>query len=408
MDDNIRATLEWIENSLNKFNETAITLEHAIGEYLEWMATNGYMQSTRESYRRALEHFLSFIKIRRYYWDEVFTLPTLARFNQLKRRNIRFAVTGLSRYLHAQGKVSKPLGLEKSSASLGGLFDDYLRYRKKYHQAPERTIRACERVLAAFAAHIQGRHIKIEKLSIEQIDAFLIDFLKGFSDATRSAYRGHLRGFLSYLFHERQLLSRDLAPLVTGPPVFAPTRPPRFLHPDEVKKLFAGLTYETASDLRNAAVIHLAYMLGLRPQEIRSLKLDDINFGKAEICLRQRKNNRPDKLPLPEPAVKALAAYLVGGRGASEHRTLFLTLHPPCRPLSPTAVSHCIRNCLRKAGLDAIAYWLRHTYAQNLLEIGSSLYEVKEMLGHDSIESTRKYLHIHLKLMRKVLFDETL
>ncbi len=54
------------------------------------------------------------------------------------------------------------------------------------------------------------------------------------------------------------------------------------------------------------------------------------------------------------------------------------------------------------------AYWLRHTYAQNLLEAGVSIYEIKEMLGHDSIESTRKYLHIHIKLMRKVIFDEEL
>jgi site-specific recombinase XerD len=65
---------------------------------------------------------------------------------------------------------------------------------------------------------------------------------------------------------------------------------------------------------------------------------------------------------------------------------------------------------MHKAGFppEASAYWLRHTYAQNLLESGVSLYEIKEMLGHDSIESTRKYLHIHISLMRRVLFDETL
>ena len=56
---------------------------------------------------------------------------------------------------------------------------------------------------------------------------------------------------------------------------------------------------------------------------------------------------------------------------------------------------------------SSTAYWLRHTYAQNLLEAGSSIFEIKEMLGHDKIESTKLYLHVHLKLMRKVLFDET-
>jgi integrase/recombinase XerD len=176
-----------------------------------------------------------------------------------------------------------------------------------------------------------------------------------------------------------------------------------FLRKDEINKLFAGLRYATASELRTAAMIHLAYLLGLRPCEIRSLRLDDISFGKAEVYLRHRKNNRPAKLPLPDAAIKAVAAYLIGGRAQSNHRALFLTLHPPHRPLSPNVINHCIRNCMRTAGLDASAYWLRHTYAQNLLEAGASIYEVKEMLGHDSIESTRKYLHIHIELMRKVL-----
>ena len=62
----------------------------------------------------------------------------------------------------------------------------------------------------------------------------------------------------------------------------------------------------------------------------------------------------------------------------------------------------------RSAGLNASAYWLRHTYAQNLLEAGASIFDIKEMLGHDKIESTKKYLCVHTQLMRKVLFDENL
>jgi len=42
-----------------------------------------------------------------------------------------------------------------------------------------------------------------------------------------------------------------------------------------------------------------------------------------------------------------------------------------------------------------------------LLESDTSIFEIKEMLGHDKIESTKLYLHVHIKLMRKVLFDET-
>ncbi len=313
-----------------------------------------------------------------------------------------------SRYPNEKKSVGSPLRRKKSSKPLPDVFKDYLRYKRKYCQTPERTINANHRVLGAFANYLRQHRIKLQKLRIEQIDDFLADYLNGYSTSTGRAYRGYLRGFLSYLFDERKLLSKDLAPLVTGPPLFTQSKPPKFLRKDEVQKLFAGLAFTTASELRTAAMVHLGYMLGLRPCEICSLTLDDINFNKAELCLQYRKNNRPDRLPLPEALIKTIAAYLIGGRPKSKHRTLFLTLHSPHRPLSANTVGHHIRKRMRSAGLDCTAYWLRHTYAQNLLEAGASIYEVKEMLGHDCIESTKKYLHIHIEMMREVLFDECL
>jgi site-specific recombinase XerD len=74
--------------------------------------------------------------------------------------------------------------------------------------------------------------------------------------------------------------------------------------------------------------------------------------------------------------------------------------------MCPNGVARHITKAMKTAGLRSTAYWLRHTYAQNLLEAGCSIFEIKEMLGHDKIESTKLYLHVHLKLMRKVLFDE--
>ncbi|MGD9365691.1 MAG: tyrosine-type recombinase/integrase [Desulfobacteraceae bacterium] len=380
-----------------------IALEKAIKDHQHWMASQGYSQGTKRIYRWRLTQFLALIKSGNYGWHDIFTPTTLKRF-----KGPAHAVTNLSRYLCEQGKIDEPLGHQKPSAPLPGEFEDYLRYRRKVHQTPARSIKTSRRVLSAFARHLERHGIQLQALGIEHIDAFVKDYLQGLSMGSCRHYRWHLRGFLRYLFGERRLLSKDLAPLVTGPPMFARSKPPKFLRQDEIKKLFAALQYTTASELRTAAVIHLAFMLGLRPCEIRLLKLDDVSFGKAEVYLRRRKNNRPNKLPLPDAAIKAIAAYLVGGRAESKHRALFLTLRPPYRPLSANAVNLCIRNCMRSVGLDASAYWLRHTYAQNLLEAGASIYEVKEMLGHDSIESTRKYLNIHIELMRKVLFDETL
>ncbi len=63
---------------------------------------------------------------------------------------------------------------------------------------------------------------------------------------------------------------------------------------------------------------------------------------------------------------------------------------------------------MQKAGLpkEVTPYWLRHTYAQHLLEAGISVFEIKEMLGHDDIEATGRYLHIDIKRMRRVILGE--
>ena len=123
-----------------------------------------------------------------------------------------------SRYLNEKKSVAAPIQRQKSSEALPDVFEDYLCYRRKYHQTPERTISANQRVLGAFANYLKQHRIKLQTLHIEQTDAFLSGYLNGYSTATCRAYRGYLRGFLSYLFSERRLLSKDLAPLVTGVP----------------------------------------------------------------------------------------------------------------------------------------------------------------------------------------------
>jgi len=155
-------------------------------------------------------------------------------------------------------------------------------------------------------------------------------------------------------------------------------------------------------------MIHLGYTLGLRPKEISLITLDDITFGRCEIHLPDRKSNNPIKLPLPEVTIKAIAAYIVGARAKSNRRRLFLSLRAPYEPITPAAVSKDIGLCMRKAGLSSSAYWLRHTYAQNLLETGASVFEIKQMLGHDRIQTTQRYIHIHTRLMCEVLFDDSL
>jgi site-specific recombinase XerD len=175
-----------------------------------------------------------------------------------------------------------------------------------------------------------------------------------------------------------------------------------------VQKLFSSLKLSTPTHIRTYAMVYLAYTLGLRPVEISRITLDDISFKKKEIIIRCRKANNPTTLPLPDETIKAIAAYVLKVRPKSTYRALFLGFSTPYKPASSSVVIHHISKAMKKAGLSSSAYWLRHTYAQNLLRIGRSIYEIKEMMGHESIQSTQRYLHIDTELMRKVIFNETL
>jgi len=381
-------------------------LEQATSDYLLWMVSNGYSPKTMESYERVLKHFLAFIGRREIAWRDIFTLDTMQNFQKGRSKSTAHAVRGLSRYLFQQNRIFRPI--EKKECRLPEIYEQYLIYHSKIRQADDRRIKHIRRVLGPFHAHLKRANINLSTLTIEQIDAFSSEFNSRFAPQTRKLYRSYLRGFLSYLYHERKMLKKDLAPLVVGAPMFAQAKPPMFLRPYEVKRLYDRMDISSPTGLRTYAMLELGYKLGLRPKEICLITLDDISFSEGELTLNDRKNTNPIKLPLPESTLKAMAAYIIGARPKSDHRILFLGLKAPYGPITAAMVNHHLKIFMRKANLPSTAYWLRHTYAQNLLEAGASIYEIKEMLGHDGIESSRKYLHIHIKLMRKVLFDEEL
>jgi site-specific recombinase XerD len=153
-------------------------------------------------------------------------------------------------------------------------------------------------------------------------------------------------------------------------------------------------------------MVHLAYYMGLRPKEISKIKRKDVSFKKKELTLRERKGNNPTILPVPEKTIRAIAAYLFKARPNSKYEYLFLSFQSPHRPIKSGTVANYISKAIKQSGILSSSYSLRHTYAQSLLNTGATIYEIKEMLGHENIQSTKRYITIDIELMRKVLFDE--
>jgi integrase/recombinase XerD len=407
VDTTTQTTFDWIDNQLKKYHETVIILDNEIRKYLEWMADNAYSQATQKNYKRVLGHFLSFVRSRRYLLDDIFTYETMMHFKKIKGISAVHVITGFTRYLYDKRKIATPMPMQKSPPQLPIIYEDYLLYYKKSRHASDIAVNRIRRVLLAFNGYCQRNDIELRSLRIEHVDAFQKAFFNDFKATTCGVYRSYLRKFLRYLYHERRILTADLSPMVVGRREYTYAKPPKFLRLAEVRQLLSSLNTSSVSGIRTYATVHLAYTMGLRPQEISLIRLDDICFTRQVLRVCVRKGDNPLELPIPEHTIKAVAAYIIGGRPKSDHRRLFLTLHPPYRPTTANTIGQHITNAMRKIGLNATAYWLRHTYAQNLLEAGASVFEIKEMLGHDKIESTRKYLRVHPKQMRQVLFDET-
>ncbi len=380
-------------------------LSRVVNDYLLWLIETGYAEKTIYNYERMLNHFQKFTGSGNDSLDSILSRDNIINYEKnCPLKNCTVSVWGLARYLYQHGQLtSLP---HRNQNKLPALYETYLYDYQKIGQVSKQRISGCRKTLLLLSEWLAGEKIILNKLRIEQVDSFLSEISKNYARETMQCHRSVLRGFLQWLY-QQDVTTRNLAVLVTGPPQYAVARPPHFLRPDEIKKLFA-VSPVTPNEQRSWAMLHLAYYLGLRPVEISRITLDDILFSKQEIILPTRKSCNPISIPLPTAAIKAIADYVISVRPESDKRELFLKLRAPYEPIKSFSVCRCITAWMHKADVTGSAYWLRHTYAQILLEADVSIFEIKEMLGHDRIQTTSRYLRIHVTLMREVLFNESI
>jgi len=380
-------------------------LEEYVTDYLSWMMENGFSPRTVGEHRSFLKHFSDYAKKNRLSFQNAVDARTVNAFlEQCPLVKAPHAVNGFMRYLCSEGIIVLK---QKNPRRLPDIFETYMRFYQRTRNVSDSRIKMVRKKLSDFNGFLVKTGIRIEDLEIDTVDEFLNVCNEGKAPSTRADNRAAIRGFLSFLYNHHRLLKRDLASMIISAPVFNRDNPPKFLRPHELARLIGSLKWSTAEELRTAAMVILSYTTGLRPREIIRITLDDIAFTRAELRVRFRKGANPVIFTLPEETVKAVSAYIIGARPKTKDRHLFIGLDPPRGPLSKYAVSRIVQRAMTRAGVPGTPYWLRHTYAQNLLESGADIFEIKEMLGHDSIKSTKKYLHVHIKLMREVLFDET-
>jgi site-specific recombinase XerD len=173
-----------------------------------------------------------------------------------------------------------------------------------------------------------------------------------------------------------------------------PRRLPTVLSPEEVAALLAA-----ASPGRDRALFQTAYACGLRLRELLLLEVDDIDSARMVIRVRHGKGAKQRQVPLSPRLLGELRAYWTWHRSRP---FVFPGAHPG-RPLTDTTVQKLFQRVRRRAGVArrCSPHTLRHSFATHLLESGVDLFTLKALMGHESLGTTTRYLHVSRRLLER-------
>jgi site-specific recombinase XerD len=223
---------------------------------------------------------------------------------------------------------------------------------------------------------------------------------KGAAPSTLARKLASVRALFRTLV-EHGVLDANPADLLPAPK--QPRNLPRTLKPAEVARLLERIPAATPLEQRDRALFELAYACGLRAEEIVDLDLGSIEFDAEQIRI-EGKGSKTRFVPVGEPALRAVAAYLERGRPALEagdgDPALFLSKSG--RRLSTSDVRRRLRAWARHASAQAGVHphALRHSFATHLLEGGADLRAIQALLGHASISTTQVYTRVESARLR--------
>ena len=223
----------------------------------------------------------------------------------------------------------------------------------------------------------------------------------GAAPATVARKLAAVRSLFDYLVRTERL-GQNPADLVSSPK--REQKLPKVLSGEQLRALLERIPVRTPLELRDRAMLELAYSCGLRCEEIIDLDQASFDFD-AEQLRVLGKGSKERLLPVGEPAQRALRRYLERGRPAlsAEPREAALFLSKSGRRLSGSDVTRRLALWVREAALAAgvSPHSLRHSFATHLLEGGADLRTIQELLGHASISTTQIYTRVDAARLRE-------
>ncbi len=251
----------------------------------------------------------------------------------------------------------------------------------------ENTIRTYRNEFAQLLYIIKDAHV--DTLTAEKLRSYFlycVNTLK-LSENTLHSRINAVKFYFEQVLHREKLFFEIPRPK-------KPSILPQVINVQDIKQLFAVTT-----NLKHNTMLKLCYGMGLRVSEIINLKITDIDSKNMQVFIERAKGKKDRYVNLPESILEQLRSYFVAFKPK-----IYLFEGQYGDKYSTRSAQQVFSSALQKAKINKVSgiHGLRHSFATHLLEAGTDIKFIQELLGHNDIKTTMRYTHVSEKSLKKI------
>ena len=266
-------------------------------------------------------------------------------------------------------------------------------------------ISRCNTVRIFLYSSFQDEKFSSKKININLVQNYLVNTLSHISTASKKSIISRIRSYIKFLGFHDDIVADDILKLPMTSPVWKYSSTPKYLTNYELEKFFSSYNRNKPYGVRDYAIARCLRDLGLRCSEVAELTLDSFDWENGIVIIKQTKTYYERILPLPTITGQAIEDYLLNWRPLTTERILFVRYKNQCgQGMGVSQVRNTVRSAATRAGLEKFTgtHILRHTVAKEMINNGTSLKTIADILGHESIETTCIYTKLNFTQLQDV------
>ena len=287
------------------------------------------------------------------------------------------------------------------------ILEDFRNFLKLEKNLSENTINAyasdLKKLIQFFKENNLDKHSVLKKNDL--VNEFIRNESKKITSSSQSRLISSLRRFFNFMILEKYI---DENPVENISHPRSGSKLPVTLNINEIDSMIEYYSLNKINNkFRNKSIIELLYSCGLRVSELTEINISDI-FKSESLLKVLGKGNKERFVPMSDQAKNFLNEYISYERNGVKVKRGYediLFLNNRGKKLTRVMIYNIIEETRKKVGIKKkiSPHTLRHSFATHLLENGAEIVSIQKMLGHSSITTTEKYLHVTKKhLIRTV------